>query len=181
MEIAYNILAIGLLLAAVAVGWVLTLVAMPGNWLMVGAAALYAWLGPQTGVIQLHWQTVIAMVVLAVLSEIAEFLAGMVGARRAGGSQRAALYSLIGSLVGAIGGATAGLPIPVVGSAVGAVLGGAVGAFAGAVYAEHSLGQTADQSMKVGQAAFWGRLLGTGAKALVGSLIAVMAVVAILS
>jgi uncharacterized protein YqgC (DUF456 family) len=179
MEIAYNVLAIVLLILAVGIGWVLTLLAMPGNWLMVGAAALFAWLGPQTGVLQIHWQTVIALAELAVMGEILEFLAGVVGARRAGGSKRSAIYSLVGSLIGAIGGATAGIPIPVVGSAVGAVVGGAVGAFGGAAYAEYSLGLGTDQSVKVGKAAFWGRLVGTGAKTLVGSIMALVVVIAV--
>lgn len=179
MDYVYQITAIVLLLLAVGVGWLLTLLAMPGNWLMVGAAALYAWLGPQSGVTQISWKTVAAMTALAVLGEIAEFLAGVVGARRAGGSSRAAVYSLIGSLIGAIGGATAGIPIPVLGSAIGAVVGGALGAFGGAALAEHTLGEHMQQSMKVGQAAFWGRLLGTGAKTVVASIMAVTAVVAI--
>jgi uncharacterized protein YqgC (DUF456 family) len=179
MDIAYNIFAILILIFAVGLGWLLTLVAMPGNWLIIGTAAIYAWLGPQTGVAQLQWETVVALIVLAIVGEIAEFLAGVVGARRAGGSPRSAIYSLIGSLVGAIGGATVGLPIPVVGSAIGAVVGGAVGAFAGAAYAEHSLGEHMDKSMKVGRAAFWGRLIGTGAKSLVASVMAVMTIVAI--
>jgi uncharacterized protein len=179
MDIAYTILAIIILTFAVGLGWLLTLLAMPGNWLIVGTAAIYAWLGPQTGVAQLQWKTVVALVVLAVVGEIAEFLAGMVGARRAGGSPRSAIYSLIGSLVGAIGGATVGLPIPIVGSAIGAVVGGALGAFAGAAYAEYSLGEYMDKSMKVGKAAFWGRLIGTGAKSLVASIMAITTIIAI--
>ncbi len=179
MDYVYQITAIVLLLTATGVGWLLTLLAMPGNWLMVGAAALYAWLGPQSGVTQLDWKTVTALVILAMIGEIAEFLAGVVGARRAGGSNRAAVYSLIGSLIGAIGGATAGIPIPVLGSAIGAVVGGALGAFGGAALAEHTLGEQMQQSMKVGQAAFWGRLLGTGAKTVVASIMAVTAIVAI--
>jgi uncharacterized protein YqgC (DUF456 family) len=179
MDIAYNFLAICVLMFAVGLGWLLTLVAMPGNWLIVGTAAIYAWLGPQAGVAQLQWKTVGALVVLALIGEIVEFLAGVVGARRAGGSPRAALYSLIGSLVGAIGGATVGLPIPVVGSAIGAVVGGALGAFGGAAYAEHSLGEQMNQSMKVGRAAFWGRLIGTGAKSLIASIMAITTIVAI--
>jgi uncharacterized protein YqgC (DUF456 family) len=179
MDYVYQITAIVLLLFAVGIGWVLTLLAMPGNWLIVGVAGLYAWLGPQGGITQLQWKTVIAMLVMATLGEIAEFLAGMIGAHRAGGSRRAAIYSLIGSLIGAIGGATAGIPIPVLGSAIGAVVGGAVGAFGGAAFAEHTLGEQFQQSMKVGQAAFWGRLLGTGAKTVVASILAIMAIVAI--
>jgi uncharacterized protein YqgC (DUF456 family) len=179
MDIALSVLALCLLLATVAIGWVLTLLAMPGNWLMVATVGLYAWLGPQAGVLQIQWKTVIMLVVLAVVGEILEFVAGVVGARRAGGSKRSAVYSLIGSLIGAIGGATVGIPVPVIGSAIGAVVGGAVGAFGGAAYAEHSLGLGTGQSMKVGKAAFWGRLLGTGAKTLVASIMAIMALVAV--
>jgi uncharacterized protein YqgC (DUF456 family) len=179
MDYLYLTIEILLLLFAMGFGWLLTLLALPGIWLMVGAAALYAWLGPQTGVTNMTWNTVIAMLILAIIGEIAEFLAGVIGASRAGGSRRAAVYSLMGSLIGAIGGASAGIPIPVIGSAIGAVVGGALGAFGGAAYAEHSLGMEVQQSMKVGQAAFWGRLLGTGAKTVFASIIAVMAVVAL--
>ncbi len=179
MDIAYQIAAIVLLLLSLGVGWLLTLVAMPGNWLIVVAAGVYAWLGPQSGVTQISWNTIWVLIVLAVIGEIVEFLAGVVGANRAGGSRRAAVYSLIGSLVGAIGGATAGIPIPVIGSAIGAVVGGALGAFGGAAIAEHSLGEQMQQSMRVGQAAFWGRLLGTVAKSVVASVMVVTAIVAI--
>ena len=179
MDYVYQITAIVLLLLAVGMGWLLTLLAMPGNWLIVLAAVGYAWLGPQSGVTPMSWTTVTALAGLAVLGEIAEFLAGVIGARRAGGSSRSAIYSLIGSLIGAIGGATAGIPIPVIGSAIGAVVGGALGAFGGAAFAEHTLGEQMQQSMKVGQAAFWGRLLGTGAKTVVASIMAVTAIVAL--
>jgi uncharacterized protein len=179
MDYAYQITAILILLFATGIGWVLTLIAMPGNWLIVAVAAVYAWLGPQSGATQLEWRTVAVLLVLAIVGEILEFFAGVVGARRAGGSRRAAIYSLVGSFGGAIAGATAGIPIPVLGSAIGAVFGGALGAFGGAAFAEYSLGVHAHQSMKVGQAAFWGRLLGTGAKTVVASVMAIVTVVAI--
>lgn len=179
MDTLLAVFAVVLLLMATGVGWLLTFLAMPGTWLMLGAAALYSWLGPQSGVLQIQWKTVVALSALAVMGEVLEFLAGVVGARRAGGSRRSAIYSLVGSVVGALGGATVGIPIPVVGSAVGAVLGGAVGAFAGAAFAEHAQGQQTHQSVKVGQAAFWGRLLGTGAKTLIGTIMAIVIVVSI--
>ncbi len=181
MDTFIHILAAILLLLTLAIGWVLTLVAMPGNWLMVLAAAGYAWLGPQSGLTQMEWPTVIVLGVLAVVGEIVEFAAGMVGAHRAGGSRRAAAFSLIGSLVGAIGGATIGIPIPVLGSAVGAVVGGALGAFGGAAFAEHTRGELAGHSLKVGQAAFWGRLLGTGAKSLIASIMVAVALIALVT
>lgn len=179
MDYLFQTLAISGLVLALIVGWFLTLLAMPGIWVMVAAAALYAWLGPQSGVTQLTWQTVIVLIVMAAIGEILEFLAGMLGARRAGGSRRAALYAILGSLIGAIGGAAVGIPIPLVGSAIAAVVGGALGAFGGAAYAEHSLGVELHQSVKVGQAAFWGRLLGTGAKTIIASIMAIIAIVAI--
>ncbi len=172
-------IALGLLLLAVAGGWLLTLVGMPGNWLMVLAAAGYAGWGAHSGATQLSWTTVAALTALAVVGELTEFAAGIVGARRAGGSRRAAVFSLLGSFAGALIGATLGVPIPVLGSALGAVLGGAVGAFVGAAFAEHSLGELPRQSFNVGQAAFWGRLLGTGAKTVISSVMAIITFIAL--
>ena len=170
-----------LLVGATVVGWVLTLVGLPGNWLMVLAAAGYAWLGPEVGVMEISWKTVLATVALAAGGEVAEFVAGMWGTRRAGGSRRAALFAMAGSLLGAIGGGTLGLPIPVVGPPIAAVLGGAVGALVGASWAEHSRGERMQKSWLVGQAAFWGRLLGTGVKTAAATAIALVIVVALVA
>jgi hypothetical protein len=173
--------AVSLLILSVAVGWVLTLFGLPGNWLMVAAVGFYAWLGPQSGSMQVSRELVVVMAVVAGIGELLEFATGAWAARRAGGSRRAAIYSLLGSFAGAIGGAMLGLPIPVVGSAVGAVLGGAVGALAGAVLAETSQGQSANQSLRVGHAAFWGRLLGTAAKSIVATTMAVAILAALVT
>jgi hypothetical protein len=170
-----------LLVGATVVGWALTLVGLPGNWLMVLAAACYAWLGPAAGNLQITWSTVWATAALAAGGEFAEFVAGMWGARRAGGSRRAAVFALVGSLVGAIAGGMLGIPIPLVGPPIAAVLGGALGALVGASLAEHSRGEQARQSWRVGQAAFWGRLLGTGVKTAVATAIAVVMVVALVA
>ena len=172
--------AISLLLFAILAGWALTLMGLPGNWLMVAAAALFAGFAPTKGVTDLSWTTVAVMAALAVGGELAEFGAGVWGARRAGGSRRAALFSLIGSIVGAVGGATLGLPIPVLGPPLAAMLGGATGALVGAALAERTRGETSGQSLRVGSAAFAGRLLGTGAKTLVATILAVLAIVALI-
>lgn len=172
--------AIVLLLVSVAAGWGLTLLGMPGNWLMVGASALYVWLAPAMGITQIAWSTVIALTVLSAGGEIAELAAGVWGARRAGGSRRAAVFSLIGSMGGALLGAMLGLPIPVLGPPIAAVLGGSLGALAGAAFAEHTLGEDSRQSLRVGSAAFLGRLLGTGAKTLIATILAVAIAVALI-
>ncbi len=176
-----NFFAVILLLTAAATGWVLTMIGMPGNWLIVFATGLYAWLGPNEGVLQIGWPGVIGFAALATFGELIELVAGVWGARRAGGSRRAALFALLGSLGGALLGTVFGalIPIPIIGSLVGALLGGALGSLAGASLGEHSLGQAPSQSWRVGRAAFWGRLWGTGAKTAVATVLATAVLVAI--
>lgn len=165
------------LYVALVAGWLLTLLSMPGNWLMVAAVALYAYLVPD-GRLDIGWPTVATLVGLAVLAEVLEFAAGALGAARAGGSKRAALLGALGSMIGALFGAAGGVPVPVVGSMVGAVLFACVGALAGAMLGEAWKGRDFDQSLRVGQAAFWGRLLGTLAKITMASAIAGIAALA---
>jgi len=172
--------AILLLLSAAALGWVMTLLGLPGNWLMVLSAGLYVWLGPVTGNASLGWTTVAAMAAVATVGELAELATSVWGARRAGGSRRAAVFALIGSLAGAIAGAIIGVPIPILGPPLAAVLGGALGALAGAAIGEHSRGESAGQSWRVGHAAFWGRVLGTGVKTIAATVIAVAMVVGVI-
>ena len=69
-----------------------------------------------------------------------------------------------------------GVPIPVVGSVVGAVLFAGLGALLGAMLGELAAGRSLATSWKVGRAAFWGRLLGTLAKALIGAVMAGVAI-----
>ena len=172
--------AILLLLSAVAIGWVMTLLGLPGNWLMVAAAGLYAWLGPSAGVAGFSLGFLVALVAIAGLGELAEMAASMWGTRRAGGSRRAAVFALIGSLAGAVIGVMVGIPIPIVGPPVAAILGGALGALAGAGFGEHSRGESPEQAWRVGHAAFWGRVLGTGVKTVAATVIAVAMVVALI-
>lgn len=168
-----------LLAGLVMLGWTLTLFGLPGNWLMLLASTGYAWLGPAEGAMQLQWSTVVGISVLCVVGEVVENVAGMWGARKAGGSRRAAVFALLGSLIGAVAGGMLGLPIPIVGTPIGAILGGALGALLGAVLAEQTLGESGSKALQVGHAAFWGRLLGVGAKTILATVIAGMIVVAV--
>jgi hypothetical protein len=161
-------------------GWVLTLVGMPGNWLMVAAAAVYSWFVPDASPRDVGWAIVGVLLLLACLGELLEMLAGMLGAAKAGGSKRSALLALAGSVIGGVAGIFVGTPIPVVGQVVAALLLAGVGALAGAMLGEIWKGRTMQQSWRVGQAAFWGRLLGTLAKSLVASVMVVLAVAAML-
>jgi uncharacterized protein YqgC (DUF456 family) len=161
---------------ALFVGWMLQLVGLPGTWLIVAVAAAYAWLiSPEA----IGWPAIATLVVLAVVGEVFEFLAGALGVASAGGSRRGAVLAIMGSIVGGIVGIFAGLPIPVVGSLAGAVLFGAVGALVGAVIGETWKGRDLDTSLDIGKAAFVGRVLGTAAKIIVCTLMVVVAVAAL--
>ncbi len=169
-----------LLLLLVLFGWVLTLLGMPGNWLMVAAVIGYVLLVPTQSPLGIGWGIVVVLIALAALGELLEFLAGALGVAKAGGSRRAAVLALLGSLVGAIVGLFVALPIPVVGPILGALLLAGVGAFVGAVLGEQWKGRGLGQSCRVGQAAFWGRLLGTVAKTAVGAVMVGTTLVALL-
>ena len=120
-----------LLVVIVVAAWLLTVIGMPGNWLVVTAAAVYAFLLPHDGRAAIGWPVVVALVGLAVLGEVVELVAGALGVQRVGGSRRSAVLALGGSVVGGIVGVIVGVPIPIIGSFVGAILFGGLGALTG--------------------------------------------------
>lgn len=156
------------------VSWIAQLVGLPGNWLIVMTAALYAWLLPGEHATAVGWWAVGILLALAAVGEIVEFAAGAMGVSTAGGSRRGAMLAIVGSLVGGIVGLFVGLPIPIVGSLVSAVLFGGIGALVGAMLGEGWKGRDFDSSLHVGKAAFIGRMLGTVAKMIVCTLMVVV-------
>ena len=168
-----------LLAVIVAAGWLSQLVGLPGNWIIVAAAAAYAWWTPPDTRTAIGWDTVIALGALAALGEVLEFAAAAMGVSKAGGSRRGAMLALAGSIVGGIVGLVVGLPIPVVGSLAAALVFGGLGALVGAMLGEGWKGRDFDASLEVGKAAFVGRLLGTLAKMIVGSVMVVVVLAAL--
>ena len=159
------------LLAIVNVGGlVAVLVGLPGTWLMLAGTALFAWWGWDEGVIG-GW-TLLVLLVLALVGELVEFVAGMAGAERAGGGWRGSLGALLGGVVGALAGCL--VPVPV----LGVLLGSCVGAGAGAWLLERRAGKTADTSRRIGWGAGVGRLWGTLVKLGLGVVIWIVATVA---
>jgi hypothetical protein len=171
----YYIWAIALVFAC-GLAWLATLVALPGNWLIVGCSALFAWLLPQDSTRGITWTAVAVLAGLAVLGEVVEFAAGAAGAAKQGASKRGVVLSMFGALVGSILGIGIGLPIPVLGSFVMALVGGAAGAFFGAYLGEAWKGQPHEARVAVGRGAFTGRIWGTVGKLAVGA--AMLAIVA---
>ncbi|MEO9931529.1 DUF456 domain-containing protein [Rhodopirellula bahusiensis] len=176
-----GVVALGIsLILACTLAWLLNLVALPGNWVAIALMALYAWLGPETGRWQLGLVSLAIAFLLGLVGELVEFLAGAMGASRAGASRRATLMAIVGSIIGAIVGGIVGLPIPVVGPVLAAILFGGLGATAGAMYAEWNDGKTWRDSWRIGQAAFWGRTTGTVGKMVAGLLVLVVCVIGVL-
>ncbi len=172
-----------LLIVVLLACWVLTLLGLPGNWLMVVAAAVHAFLVSATahkyGVV--GWKVVAVLAVLAAAGECVELLSAALGVARAGGSRRAALLALLGSVAGGVVGMIVGVgvPIPLVGSIVAAVLFAALGAMGGAILGETWAGQEPEARWRIAKWAFWGRLAGTLAKVVLGTVMLAIVVVAL--
>ncbi len=165
-----------LFIIVILVFWMTNLFGLPGNWFILAAVILWVWLGPQLEPHNLGWYNVLTLSILATLGEILEFGASVAGTNRLGGSKAGATASLIGSILGGIVGAVFGLPIPVVGWIIGTVLFACLGAMVGATLAERWMGKPMKSSLKIGGAAFIGRMLGTVGKITLGSVMTVVAI-----
>ncbi len=173
-------LAILLLLIALLVGWLLTLLGGPGNWLMLLASAVYYWLGPASGGPAHTWVTLVILASLATVGEVLELVSAVFTSRRAGATRRSAGFALLGSIVGAIVGLFVSLPIPLIGWVIGPILFAALGAMTGTIVSEEWRGRPRGETLRIGTAAFWGRVLGSGAKLAVGTVMVLVAVVALI-
>lgn len=163
-----------------AVAWAGNLVALPGNWIMVLLLGSFAWLGPQTGRTEIGFSTVAVAAMLAIVGEAVEFAASALGARRAGASRKSTTYAVLGSFGGALLGALVGVPIPIIGPIIAAILFAGLGAMAGAIYGERSEGKAWQETWAVGQAAFWGRTLGTFGKIAAGFAILALTIISVM-
>ncbi len=168
-----------LLVMANAAAWTTTLLALPGNWVMVALNALFAAyiVRPQGG--GLSWLVVGATAGLAALGELIEIIAGAAGVARQGGSQRGMMLAVLGAMAGSLAGAFAGVPIPLAGPIIGIVGGGMCGAFAGAFLGETWKGRSAQASLNISWAALVGRVCGTIGKLAAGVVILMLTAVAV--
>lgn len=152
-----------LLLATDAVGLVLAAFTLPGLWLMLAAAAFYAYL---THGYYVGYKTLIVLLILTAGSEIAELFLGGAGAKKAGASKWGILGGLLGAILGGIF-LTGFIPVPILGTVIGICL----GSFAGAFTIEVLLGQPVLQSMRIGYGAAKGRFFGIAGKVTIGLVI----------
>ena len=90
--------------------------ALPGSALVLGGIVLGAWIDDFTRVGP-GWLAVIA--VLAVMAWLLDYVAGWLGAKRAGASRLAMLGAAVGTLLGLLMGVVGVLFMPLVGAAIG--------------------------------------------------------------
>ena len=145
---------------------VLVVVQLPGTWAMLGLAALLEYLDrlylPVGEQQTFGWWVLGGCLAIAVIGEIIEFVAGVVGAKQGGGVRRGGGGELVGGVVGgsSFQPAVFCLP-PIFGAFRGAVLGTFVGAAVGEMPVEHA---TIKGSMKPAIGATIGRVLGATSK-----------------
>lgn len=150
MATSLHILALLLLFTGCAAALFSLVLGLPGTFLIVGMALLYAW---ATGFAMVQWSTIGWLTLLALIGEGVELAAASASAAGARPSRRVT----IGALLGAIAGGILGAPLLF---GVGALFGALLGAFGGAYLAVRSEGGTFEESVSTGLAAMKGRLLG---------------------
>jgi hypothetical protein len=148
MPIVYYLLLLLILL----VGLVLTVVTLPGTWLMVLAMAVYAIITRSAGYV--GWKSVMTLFALASVAEMFDIFGSGAGAKKAGASRRAMIGAVIGGLLGAIF-LSFLLFFP-----VGTIAGACIGCFVGAGLVELLVRRDVGQSFRVGFHAAKGRLFG---------------------
>jgi len=170
-----TVVVVAALLLVNAIGVVLVVLQLPGTWLILlatGAVAWWRWEAMDAGLIT-GW-TLVALLGMALLGELIEFIGGAVGTRRAGGGRWAMLYSLVGAVAGAVAGLFL-IPVPVVGSLIGAALGAGLGAALG----ERQAGRAWREAVAAGRGAGIGVVVGTVAKVCIAAAMWVAVAVAV--
>lgn len=154
-----------MLLGVLLTGWFINILGLPGIWFMIASCAVYGW---WTGWQLIGLWTLAVMVLIGVIAEIVEFVAGAAGARKVGGSKRSTAGAIIGGVVGAI---ALSIPVPILGT----ILGACIGAFIGAWMAEYTVEGNLDRSTQVGIGAAKGKFWGILSKLVFSFIILVLA------
>lgn len=94
----------------------IVLPALPGTIFVLAGIVLAAWIDDFT---QVGWIAVAIVSVLAVLAWVMDYVAAMLGAKRAGASKLAVLGAAVGTIVGLFMGLVGVFFMPLVGAAVG--------------------------------------------------------------
>ena len=147
-----SVILISVFIVVLACCALLNLVMLPGNWVVVALVALYAWLGPDSPHLNLLF--FIALIGMAVVGEVVEFLTQIWGAKKYGSSNKATLAGMIGAIAGAI------FFAPFL-FGIGAIFGALAGAWAGCYVGERLLAhRPQSEAVTAANGALVGRFLG---------------------
>ena len=149
-------LALAILVLLTLVGFTLNFFTGIGTLIMLVGAVVYA---AMTGFEVLSLKTLLVLGVLYACGEAFESVSSIVGTKRMGGSNKAAIGGIIGGLVGAALGALA--------FGVGAFLGMVLGLFLGAALVELATNKNVRQSLKAGVGSLLGRMASIAVKTVI--------------
>ncbi len=90
--------------------------ALPGTALILAGIVLGAWID---GFVRVGSTTLIVITVIAVIAWVLDYVAGLLGAKKAGASRQAIIGAMIGTVVGLFMGVVGVLFMPLVGAAIG--------------------------------------------------------------
>jgi uncharacterized protein YqgC (DUF456 family) len=149
-------------------GLAITLMTLPGLWVMLVSALLYGW--------ATHWHyigrwTLIALFLMAAVAEAIELFSSGAGAKKAGGGRPGLIGALVGGILGGI--FLSFVPIPIISTLIGVCL----GTFLGATLAESVAGRELQDSALIGLGAAKGRLFGTFIKVGFGGMMFILTMI----
>jgi uncharacterized protein len=122
--------------------------ALPGTLFVLAGIILGAWIDDFT---RIGWFSVVAVSVLAVIAWVLDYVAGLLGAKKAGASRYAIAGAAIGTVVGIFMGLIGVLFMPLVGAALG----------------EYLARKNQQQAIKVGISTWLGIMAGLVAKVVI--------------
>ncbi len=157
---------IALISAAALVSLVVAMTGMPGGFILFLVILVISII---EGFDPLGYGWILVFFFVAAAAEVFEYLSGLIGTRRLGGSRSAMKGALIGGMTGAL---LLSAVIPVWGFLVGVFPGTFIGAFIG----EYNKGKDFYRSSKAGMGALAGRVVASSLKVFVILFMASMAV-----
>jgi len=169
MSAVLHFLGLAALAIVCAAGLASLLFGLPGTFVILAAALVYAW---ATDFAVVQWATLLWMGGLALLAEGIEFFAAARAPAGARPSRRVAIAAIVGAVIGGL----VGTPFLF---GIGSLLGAFAGAFAGAALATASEGGTMGEAVQTGLAALRGRLLGFVVKSAIAVVMIVLLAAAI--
>lgn len=158
MDVLWWVLSVALIALGVA-GTVLP--ALPGTLFVLAGIVLGAWID---GFTRVGWPSVTVVTVLAVIAWVLDYVAGLMGAKKAGASKLALLGAAIGTVAGLLMGLVGVFFMPLVGAAIGEYL----------AQKDHG------RAVKVGVATWVGIMLGMIAKVVIAFMMIGVFIVALL-